>query len=448
MIGRTCYGLAIAVALAVTPGRAIAQCCTAGEVATLRDLTYIAKEAGAPAAIGTRLVVLADALAYGTYRQWQDADRGLILGYMASTPDGIYWRGLINSFGATLGVSVKPVGPSVPPPPAPAPLPPPNTPVPAPQPTTGTIPGLTAAQIGAANDALYAGRVAGRIEDAPFYEIEGDLISRRYALIVNKRIIDIIKGWYYGGATQLHRDALHPLLAIYDQRVPGTDDLLQPGDPRIQRPSSTVVVAPVPPAPAPVGPSPVVPAPVGGVTRLGNVVISGILAIGMEPDPRADARIQIGSPGSAEILMRSSNTGANSQNPGYASDVVVSSAWDGGLRLIQGGYWGPGGFVKSAPNRDLNILALDSRGTFSYSKERKDGTDGDRSQHFVIMANPNTRTIDFISYKAGWKIRLLESNSTNAADVIAFPRVFSAPRGSKAKPKKVKYILNGKEIAA
>jgi len=305
---------------------------------------------------------------------------------------------------------------------------------------------LTAQQIGAANDALYAGRVAGRIEDAPFYRIEQDLISRSYALIVNKAIIDIIKGWYYGGANAAQRDALYPLLAIYDQRVPGTDTLLPAGDPRIQRPSSTVVVVPVPIPP--VGPSPGVPPPVGGVTRLGNVVISGILAIGMEPDPRADARIQIGSQGSAEILLRSSNTGANSQNPGYASDVVVSSAWDGGLRLIQGGFWGPGGFVKSAPNRDLNILALDSRGTFSYSKERKDGTDGDRSQHFVIMANPTTRTIDFISYKAGWKIRLLESNSTNAADVIAFPRVFSAPRGSKATPKKVKYILNGKEIAA
>jgi len=305
-----------------------------------------------------------------------------------------------------------------PPQPAPTPAPPkPPAPAPAPLPSSpgGTMPGLTAAQIGAANEALYRGMVAGRIENAPYHRIEDDLFGQKYALIVDKAIIDIIKGWYYGGATQADRDAIHPVLAIYDQRIPGTDDLLPKGDPRIRYPQAS---APSPaPAPAP-GPAP---APVTGVQRFENVVISGKLAIGMEPDPRCDAVIQIGSAGSAEVLLRSANTGQNPQNPGYASDCVVSAGRDGGFRLIHDGFWGPQGFQKSAPNRPLTILALDSMGTLSYSQEWKDGSDGDRAQHMIVKVNRELNTIDVCSMKAGWRFRWLESSRTNAADRIVGP---------------------------
>ncbi|MFN2603824.1 MAG: hypothetical protein ABR582_13865 [Gemmatimonadaceae bacterium] len=82
-------------------------CCTPAEVSTLRDLVYIARKADPPGDIDRRLAALSQALAAGTYRTWTDPDRGLVLGYVARTSDGVYWRALINSFAADIGVTVK-----------------------------------------------------------------------------------------------------------------------------------------------------------------------------------------------------------------------------------------------------------------------------------------------------------------------------------------------------
>lgn len=103
---------------------------TTEELQTLADLNYIARVTiKPPADIIGRLMVLSSALKNGTYKQWQDADRGYILGLMASTKDGKYWRSLLDRFAAEIGVTIQNVITSTQPAPAPTPAP---TPTPAP----------------------------------------------------------------------------------------------------------------------------------------------------------------------------------------------------------------------------------------------------------------------------------------------------------------------------
>ncbi len=107
--------------IAVAPLPAGAQCCTPAEVATLRDLNYLARVAlNHQGELSQRLLAMNVAVSAADYSSWSDPDRGQLLSYMAATPAGKYWRALIDSFAALLGVTVRNV--SVPPPlPAPTP---------------------------------------------------------------------------------------------------------------------------------------------------------------------------------------------------------------------------------------------------------------------------------------------------------------------------------------
>lgn len=104
---------------------------TPAEIQTLRDLTYIARQANPPADISSRLGVLGQALAAGTSGSWSDPDRGLILGYTADTVDGKYWRALLDRLAAEIGVTIQAVVTQ------PAPTPAPTVPAPVPVPITG-----------------------------------------------------------------------------------------------------------------------------------------------------------------------------------------------------------------------------------------------------------------------------------------------------------------------
>ena len=122
MLRRTMLALLIAFsAVATMPSTSrafVVVCCDAGDISTMKDLAYIATTANPPETIKPRLVTLINVLKDGTWRAWNDPDRGLILGYVASTPDGVYWRDrLIVPFASVIGVTLKSVTPSVEPPP-------------------------------------------------------------------------------------------------------------------------------------------------------------------------------------------------------------------------------------------------------------------------------------------------------------------------------------------
>lgn len=111
--------------LAATP------CCTAGEAAILKDVAWVATQANPPADIKARIGTLITVLKSATPLAWSDPDRGLVLGYVAATSEGVYWLALLKDYAASIGVSIKSVAPSVEPPPVvvvppappPAPLP-------------------------------------------------------------------------------------------------------------------------------------------------------------------------------------------------------------------------------------------------------------------------------------------------------------------------------------
>lgn len=116
--------LAAVVALAAVSRPALATpCCNAGDVATIRTLFDLAR-VGAPPPIADRLLAFVQSVTDpGNLSSWSDPDRGLLLGYVIATPDGIYWRELIQDFARSLGVTVKPVGPPAPLPVTPQPPP-------------------------------------------------------------------------------------------------------------------------------------------------------------------------------------------------------------------------------------------------------------------------------------------------------------------------------------
>jgi hypothetical protein len=117
-------------------------CCDAAQVATIRDLNYLARvRLGQQGPIVARLYAMNQAISAADYTSFRDTDRGELLGYMTATPDGTYWRPLLEAFASRLGVSIKPVGsiPVTPPAPPPAPVPPPPSPVPPPPPSSGAI---------------------------------------------------------------------------------------------------------------------------------------------------------------------------------------------------------------------------------------------------------------------------------------------------------------------
>lgn len=107
-------------------------CCNQGEIATLRTLADIAR-AGAPPEIAGRLLnFIQTVTSPESAANWGDPDRGLILGYMVATGDGVYWRSLVEDFARSIRVTIKPVGPGVQPPAPPPPLPPAPPPGPSP----------------------------------------------------------------------------------------------------------------------------------------------------------------------------------------------------------------------------------------------------------------------------------------------------------------------------
>lgn len=109
---------------------------TPAQIQTLGDLNFLARtKLSLLPGEHTRLMALAGALKAGTYRQWQDGDRSVVLGLMAATSDGIYEpnRNLIYDLASEIGVTVAMVTrPGVSITPAPAPPTPPVAPGPAP----------------------------------------------------------------------------------------------------------------------------------------------------------------------------------------------------------------------------------------------------------------------------------------------------------------------------
>jgi hypothetical protein len=130
--------LILAVALTVgCAAPAMAQdCCDASQVATIRDLNYVARAAlNHQGPISARLYAMNQAVSAADYTSWSDPDRGYLLGVMAATPDGSYWRGLLEAYARRLGVTIR-SAPLPAPAPAPAPAPPPPVVLPQPPPVT------------------------------------------------------------------------------------------------------------------------------------------------------------------------------------------------------------------------------------------------------------------------------------------------------------------------
>lgn len=98
---------------------------TPEEISTLRDLNYIARrDIRPPTEVINRLLTMSFALKDGTIKQWQDSDRSYLLGLMASTADGKYWRSLLDRLAAEIGVPIADVTTSTSSTPQPVPTPP------------------------------------------------------------------------------------------------------------------------------------------------------------------------------------------------------------------------------------------------------------------------------------------------------------------------------------
>lgn len=296
-----------------------------------------------------------------------------------------------------------------------APPPPPPPPNPAPVGNVvvgpyGPVDVMTAAEIAAFLPALKAG-INLRVSQDMYDRIARELAAGVYS-VTDIVIVSQVKDWYWNGG---NKDAIRPYLAAVDQRsmVPPDANLpLAFSDPRTVRLGGAAPAVPGPPAGVGDANPPAV--PVGGNQRFENVIIDGVLSIG-GPPIAADAQIQIHGRGSAEVLMVSNEKGLDAQNPAYPHHTVFSGGNDGGARIIQGGYWGPSGFVRSAPNRPLSILAMDSLGDFSYSQDAFDG-DTERSQMFVFKVDRENKKVMLCMMKAGWVWEIRESTSTNSFD--------------------------------
>lgn len=118
-----------------------------------------------------RLLALAGALKAGTYREWQDGDRSVILGLMAATPDGQWNKehegDVVGLLAAEIGVTVANVTrpgvsvvPAQPPPPPPVVVQPSPVPVPSstgPDFTNAVIAALASLNINVARNYLAVG---------------------------------------------------------------------------------------------------------------------------------------------------------------------------------------------------------------------------------------------------------------------------------------------------
>src|SRR5678816_3794790 len=84
----------------------VVPCCTTAEVQTLGDLNYLARQAmGHTGVYQDRLLTLAMLLKTGSWSQWNDADKGTILGLMAATPYGQYGPNPVSYTHLTLPTS-------------------------------------------------------------------------------------------------------------------------------------------------------------------------------------------------------------------------------------------------------------------------------------------------------------------------------------------------------
>lgn len=108
-------------------------CCDAGQLATIMDLNYIARASlNHTGPLVSRLYQMNMAIGEGRWMTFEDPNRSELLGAIAATGDGIYWRSLIDAFAIKWGVTV---GGAPTPTPTPVPVPTPTpTPTPAPSP--------------------------------------------------------------------------------------------------------------------------------------------------------------------------------------------------------------------------------------------------------------------------------------------------------------------------
>lgn len=336
-------------------------CCIASEVQTLRDLIYVASVANPPADVKQRLIALNAALVTGTWPTWDDADRGLILGYIAATPDGIYWRGLLDSFAARIGVSIKAVGSSVNPPP-------PSVVIPSSS-TAGTVAPLSAQQISDviqfASDAVSSGFMSASVRES----IRAQLNAGIYAY-ADRVIIDALKLWYYSGNAGANKSAAYAYLAIIDQRDPNNTSItLAIDDPRWKRVggSSTVVERPNPPPAS--GTS-------GAITNLSADQVRAIIAEELAKLPAVGAgSVASDATGgghyaalAAGAVDLRANTLRNATQDGITAEyrgTIQMNGWDGGLRECQNYQW------IGTSELPYACWGGDSKATWSYSQAPK-----------------------------------------------------------------------------
>ncbi len=150
-------------------------------------------------------------------------------------------------------------------------------------------------------------------------------------------------------------------------------------------------------------------------------VAPNVMAIGMEIEPKSLSQLQLAGAKGASILGRSNVGGTDGQNPGevHTNSIHVCDT-DGGIRFLQYGYWGKGGFVRNTLNRVFSVFAVDSMGDYCVSKTAVGETE-DGGQVFYILFNLAQKFVRLCTFIPGWKMQVREAKAYGATeiDVIA-----------------------------
>lgn len=143
---------------------------TPEELSTLGDLNFLARtKLMLSSAEKLRLYDPARGLPKDVPINPADPDRGYLLGLLAATPDGIYWRPLIDKYAAEIGVTVKAVnvGPATNPPAPPVSVPStPPPPVPS-VPVSGDFAAQLVATLAAYDIHIVKGKIGVGMEPDP-----------------------------------------------------------------------------------------------------------------------------------------------------------------------------------------------------------------------------------------------------------------------------------------
>lgn len=279
--------------------------------------------------------------------------------------------------------------------------------LPPPAPAANTIPPLSPATI----SVVIAGmQYCSRWSWHPAFalRVKTELTAGVYTY-VDKAFIDGVNDFYYSPCIRgnaAYRDALYGYLAIIDQRVPGTDQLLALTDPRLKR----------------VGTSTVVTVPATTTTMTG--MVNGKLCV-------------LDGPGAVPALCSLSQTGGIFLGLGadvaFCSNVDGSSpagvapnkphcgrigvAPEGGIRI---GYNDSFNNPFYDPAHGSATLGFDSAGELSLSQQCSIQQPGcsphEYTQDMVVRINEPAKEIIFASYRPGWKFCFVTSTGLTTID--------------------------------